>query len=116
MSAAFLSAAEVLPLLSRRVVHHLSLTLLFPFPPTQARRTNHSLTAESTLSNAQLQALIESCVKQCPTAFNTQTGRAVLLLGEKNQELWSLVKMEMLSTMLAKGTFSLSLPYFTMER
>ncbi|KAK4688015.1 uncharacterized protein P7C73_g2090, partial [Tremellales sp. Uapishka_1] len=58
------------------------------FEAVAKRRTNYNLTAESTLSNEQLQSLVHKAIKDSPTAFNMQTGRIVLVTGEKHKELW----------------------------
>lgn len=57
----------------------------------QNRRSNYNLSAESTVSDAELQSILEHAVKHSPTAYNSQTSRVVLTLGTKHQELWSQV-------------------------
>lgn len=57
----------------------------------QARRSYYNLTDKSTLSDKQLQELVENAIKFAPSAFNSQTSRAVLVLGAKHKELWTAI-------------------------
>jgi len=57
----------------------------------QARRTHYALSAESTLNDDELLALVQRTVKHTPTAFNSQSARAVLVLGDKHRQLWDAV-------------------------
>ncbi|KAI5475191.1 nitroreductase family protein [Pseudohyphozyma bogoriensis] len=63
----------------------------------KTRRSVHSVTKASTLTDAELQQLVETAVKETPSAFNSQSGRVVLVLDEeKNAALWALVREEQL--------------------
>jgi predicted oxidoreductase (fatty acid repression mutant protein) len=59
---------------------------------TQARRSYYALTPKSTLSDAELEALVKRAVKFTPTSFNMQHTRAVLVTGEMNQKVWDTIK------------------------
>jgi len=78
-SATYLDAVEV------------RLTLDFAVCSRQARRTHYALSAESTLDDDQLLSLVQRAVKHTPTAFNSQSARAVLVLGDKHHQLWDAV-------------------------
>lgn len=54
------------------------------------RRSVYQLSAELPISPAQVAALAENALKHCPTAFNSQSGRLVLLFGDAHQTLWQL--------------------------
>lgn len=55
------------------------------------RRTIYALTDKSTLSDGDLTSLIEDAIKVAPTAFNSQSSRVVLLLGDSHKKLWNIV-------------------------
>jgi predicted oxidoreductase (fatty acid repression mutant protein) len=57
----------------------------------QARRTHYALAAESTLSDEELLEVVQKAVKHTPTAFNSQSARAVLVLGDKHRQLWDVI-------------------------
>ncbi|KIY72973.1 Nitroreductase [Cylindrobasidium torrendii FP15055 ss-10] len=54
----------------------------------ESRRTSYALTAKSTLSDNDLKALVERAVKHTPSAFNSQSGRVVIITGQRHQQLW----------------------------
>ena len=58
----------------------------------QNRRTYYSLSDKSTLSDAQLHALLTRAVKHSPNAFNMQQTRVVLVTGTKHKAVWEMVK------------------------
>ena len=55
---------------------------------TQLRRTYYSIKPSSTLSDADLTTILKEAVNHSPTAYNNQSTRAILVLGQKNTELW----------------------------
>ncbi len=55
------------------------------------RRSRYSLSAQSPLPDETLQALLQDLVLSLPTAFNMQSTRLVLLLGEEHRALWDIV-------------------------
>ena len=61
----------------------------------QQRRSQYALSDKSPLSDEQLQTLLEATVKQAPSAFNSQSARVLLLLGEKHAQFWQLVREEL---------------------
>jgi hypothetical protein len=56
------------------------------------RRTNYTLTSESTISDEAIQHILEEAILHAPSSFNAQNGRAVLLLGEQHQKLWNITR------------------------
>ncbi|XAO26521.1 hypothetical protein I312_105358 [Cryptococcus bacillisporus CA1280] len=69
------------------------------FEAVTARRSYYNLTNKSTLSNAQLQEIVEKSVKYVPTSFNGQQSRAVLVAGSKHNELWDKITETHLRTL-----------------
>ena len=58
----------------------------------EQRRSYYALSAESPLDDSQLEELVQFAVKFTPSAFNSQSTRTVLLLGEAHTKLWNIVK------------------------
>lgn len=56
----------------------------------QTRRSIYDISNTSTLSDEQLRELIETATKHVPSAFNSQTGRVILLTGVSHAKLWEL--------------------------
>ncbi|AHF07685.1 nitroreductase family protein [Desulfitobacterium metallireducens] len=68
------------------------------------RRTYYALSKESPISDARIQEIIEQAAEYAPTAFNSQGGRMVLLLGEQHDKLWD-ITMETLRKIAPVGNF-----------
>ena len=58
----------------------------------EKRRSIYALGQEKVLAEDEIISLVQNMVKHCPTAFNSQSGRVVVLFGEQNQRLWNVVK------------------------
>ena len=56
------------------------------------RRSRYELTNKLTISQAELEKLIGEVLWQMPSAFNMQSARVVLLLGEKHRALWKITE------------------------
>lgn len=69
-----------------------------------ARRTIHVLENEEIISDDKLLEIVSDSVKYCPTAFNAQEQRAVVLLGEKNTWFWDTL-LEKLRTIVPANDF-----------
>lgn len=69
------------------------------------RRSHYALTAESPISDEQIQKIIESAIKHAPSAFNSQSSRVVLLKGAAHKELWGIV-MEVLRGIVPADNFN----------
>lgn len=59
------------------------------------RRSYYALKNESPISKAEIQNIVEQCVKHIPSAFNSQSTRVVVLTGEHHQRMWNLAKEEL---------------------
>ena len=57
----------------------------------EKRRSIYAIGAQPDLSDTQITQIIQEALKYCPTAFNSQTGRLVLLFGEHHKILWHIV-------------------------
>ncbi len=56
------------------------------------RRTFYSISKEAVISDDKIKEIIEHAVKHSPSAFNSQSDRAVLLLGNHHDKLWDIAK------------------------
>ncbi|MGM0380029.1 MAG: nitroreductase family protein [Bacillota bacterium] len=59
------------------------------------RRSRYQLKDEITISEEKLKDIIKYGIKHTPTAFNSQTSRAYLLLENEQNEFWDLVLSEL---------------------
>ncbi|MDP3130077.1 MAG: nitroreductase family protein, partial [Bacillota bacterium] len=57
----------------------------------ETRRSIHSLTNEMLLPDDQVADLVGHAVQHTPSAFDSQSQRAILLFGKKHLQLWSIV-------------------------
>lgn len=56
------------------------------------RRSRYALTEQSPLKRTELEALIKTCVKYAPSAFNSQGARLLVLFGKQHHLFWQMVK------------------------
>ncbi len=56
------------------------------------RRTYYSITNQSPIPDQEIECIINMTVRHVPSAFNSQSTRVVLLLGESHKKLWQIVK------------------------
>lgn len=56
------------------------------------RRSNYTLTGQSPLSTAQIEHIVRECVKEAPSAFNSQSARVLVLFGQKHHQFWKLTQ------------------------
>ncbi|WP_461612119.1 nitroreductase family protein [Clostridium sp. Marseille-QA1073] len=56
------------------------------------RRTFYGISKEAVVSDDRIKEVIEHAVKHTPSAFNSQSARIVLLLGEHHDKLWDITK------------------------
>lgn len=59
------------------------------------RRTIYGISKESTISDERLKEIIKFAVKNTPSAFNSQSSRVVVLLGEEHDKVWNIAKEEL---------------------
>jgi len=62
------------------------------FTAVQDRRTVYGISKDAPVSNERIEEIIGQAVKHTPSAFNSQSARVVLLLGEEHNKLWDIVK------------------------
>ncbi|MBL3539541.1 nitroreductase family protein [Aminivibrio sp.] len=62
------------------------------FAAVKDRRTYYGISKASPVSDDRIKEIIRFAVKHVPSAFNSQSGRAVLLLGKSHDDFWSMVK------------------------
>ncbi|WP_067922560.1 nitroreductase family protein [Alicyclobacillus shizuokensis] len=60
------------------------------FAALRDRRSIYGISAESPISDEEIQNIIEETVKHTPSAFNSQSTRVVLLLGKQHERLWDI--------------------------
>lgn len=58
------------------------------------RRSYYAITNQSPISDEEIERIIEFAVTHVPSAFNSQSTRVVLLLGDEHKKLWEIVKNE----------------------
>lgn len=56
------------------------------------RRSYYDISDKASISEAQIREILEYAALHTPSAFNSQSARLVLLLGEQHKKLWSIVK------------------------
>lgn len=59
------------------------------------RRTYYSLSKEPVVAAERILEIVSEAVKHAPSAFNSQSARVVVLLGEHHDRLWDIVKAEL---------------------
>ncbi|MGC4001612.1 MAG: nitroreductase family protein [Anaeromyxobacter sp.] len=69
------------------------------------RRTFYGISKDSTVSDDRIQQIINQAVSVAPTAFNSQSERVILLLGEQHEKLWDITK-ETLRKVVSEKSFS----------
>jgi hypothetical protein len=56
------------------------------------RRSYYDINKLSTISDKEIQQIVEDTIKYVPSAFNSQSGRVVLLLDDQHDDLWNIVE------------------------
>lgn len=56
------------------------------------RRTYYAISKDSPVSDERIIEVVGGAVQAAPSAFNSQSARAVVLFGENHEKLWSIVK------------------------
>lgn len=69
------------------------------------RRSIYNLTNEMPFNDEELVKKIEEVIVNTPTAFNSQSSKAVLLLGENHKKLWNEITLEILRTVTPPEAF-----------
>lgn len=58
----------------------------------ESRRTFYAIGNDSPVSDEKIEEVIKFAVKNVPSAFNSQSTRVVVLLGENHKRLWNIAK------------------------
>jgi len=56
----------------------------------KGRRSIYGISNETTISNDRLEEIIKDALLHAPSAFNSQTARVILLLGENHNKFWDI--------------------------
>ncbi len=62
------------------------------FTALKDRRSYYGISKEQVISDQRIQEIVEEAVKYTPTSFNSQTSRAVVLLGEHHEKIWNITE------------------------
>lgn len=65
----------------------------------ETRRTIYSLEKEISISDKEVESIIEHAIKHVPSSFNSQSTRIVLLLNNKHDAFWDITKNELKKVM-----------------
>lgn len=61
----------------------------------KGRRSIYSIGDKEEVSKDKIEFLVQEAIKHIPTAYNSQSNRAVILFGKENQKHWQLVAEEL---------------------
>jgi len=61
----------------------------------KARRTYYGISKDLAVSDERIQQIVEEGVMHTPSAFNSQSARVVVLLGEQHDKLWTITRNEL---------------------
>ncbi|WP_050614511.1 nitroreductase family protein [Bacillus testis] len=67
------------------------------------RRSIYAISKEAPISDEKIQEAIEHAVNYSPSAFNSQTSRVLVLLGEQHDRLWDITKETLRKIVPAEG-------------
>ncbi|CAM3344749.1 MULTISPECIES: nitroreductase family protein [Paenibacillus] len=56
------------------------------------RRSYYAISKDSVISDERIQEIVKDAVKYTPSSFNSQSARAVVLLGEQHDKLWNITE------------------------
>ena len=69
------------------------------------RRSIYAIGKESPIADERIKEIVEDVVKHVPSAFNSQTTRVVVLLGESHNKIWD-IAMEALRKIVPASDFA----------
>ena len=75
------------------------------FAAVESRRTIYPLKNESPISDERIKEIVTLAVKNAPSAFNSQTGRVVVVLKKEHVRLWEAI-MEVYKAMLPEDKYN----------
>lgn len=62
------------------------------YTATKERRSIYGISKESSISDDRIVEIVNHSVKYTPSAFNSQSGRVMVLLGDHHDRLWDITK------------------------
>jgi hypothetical protein len=68
------------------------------FSPIRSRRSIYGLSAESPIADSEIEEIVKFAIEWCPSPWNVQSARAVILFGAQHQKLWEIVSNHMATT------------------
>ncbi len=77
------------------------------FSALQGRRSYYALSKEALIDDQRIEELVGEAVKQMPSPFNSQSGRVVILLGQRHDRFWDIVK-EQLQAIVPAESFQIT--------
>lgn len=69
-----------------------------------ARRTIYAIGKNVPIDHAKIETIVKEAIKQSPSAFNSQSSRAVILFGDSHVKFWTIV-LETLRKMVPEAAF-----------
>lgn len=75
------------------------------FTVLKERRTFYGLNKEAVVSDERIEEIVREAVKYVPSAFNSQSARAVVLLGKSHDKLWDITE-EALRKIVPENAFA----------
>jgi len=70
----------------------------------QNRRSIYGLSNDAVVSDDRIRSIVEFAVKYSPSAFNSQTSRVIVLLGEEHRRFWILTMEALTKVMHGRDT------------
>lgn len=68
------------------------------------RRSNYTLSAETTIPDAKIVEIVQTAVKYAPSTYNVQSARAVVLFRDNHQRFWEIVAKHVAQLPVDEGT------------
>ena len=62
------------------------------YEAVKERRSIYQISDEAVVSEARIKEIVEEALKYTPSAFNSQSARMIVLLGEQHDKLWDITK------------------------
>lgn len=75
------------------------------FEAVKDRRTYYALSHESTIPDSRIQEIVKDAILHVPSSFNSQTTRAVILLGDEHTKMWD-ITAELYKQQLSEEKFN----------
>lgn len=75
------------------------------FEGLKSRRSIYGISKDKVVSNEKVESIVKEAVKYTPSAFNSQSARAVVLLDKQHDRLWD-ITMEVLRKIVPASDFA----------